>query len=172
MDDHSPYSLVSAAPLLPGTDWVTKSPNGPLIDTGVDIKFNERGRLYLSVETLREMAEVAGLFDVAPVDNAADLAEQYELGRNAGIKEDINGRVGNIVDQLVSCAAVLRDAGIFVGPVPEDVDSAASSNGHGDLDANADAGVADGSPKPDYRPAGKRRRNDVPAASGDSALRV
>lgn len=161
MDDHSRYSVVSAAPMMPGTDWVTKSPNGPFIDTGVDIKFNERGRLYLSVETIREMAEIAGLFDVEPVNQDAALAEQYELGRSAGIKEDLNGRVSDLVDQLVSCATVLRDTAIPVGPEPEDVDSAASN-----------AGVADDSPEPTVGPTRKRGRNDVPAATGDGSLRV
>jgi hypothetical protein len=161
MDDHSRYSVVTAAFMMPGTDWVTKSPNGPFIDTGVDIKFNERGRLYLSVETVREMAEIAGLFDVVPIAQAAEMAEQYELGRSAGIKEDLNGRLGSIVDQLVSSALVLRDAGVRVEGVPEDVDIAESS-----------AGVADDSLEPDYRPASKRRRNDVPAATGDGSLGV
>jgi hypothetical protein len=161
MDDHSRYSVVTAAPLMPGTDWVTKSPNGPFIDTGVDVKFNERGRLYLAVETIREMAEIAGLFDVVPIAQAAEMAEQYELGRSAGIKEDLNGRLGSIRDQLVSLASVLGDAGVRVEGVPEDVDSTESS-----------AGVVDDSPKPDDGPARKRGRNDVPTATGDDDLRV
>jgi hypothetical protein len=161
MEDHSPYSLVTAAPMAPGTDWVTKSPDGPLIDTGVDIKFNERGRLYLSVETIREMARIAGLFAEKPDDQAAALAEQHEIGRKAGIEENLNGRLGTIVDQLVSVASLLRNSDVHVEGVPEDVDIPESS-----------AGVADDSPEPDHGPSRKRGRNDVPTATGHGSLRV
>lgn len=65
MKQHSPYQRVETPTLAPGDDYVTRSLKGPFIDTGLHIKPGQarHGRVYLSIDTIREMAEILGLFD-------------------------------------------------------------------------------------------------------------
>jgi hypothetical protein len=60
-EDARRWSMVDAPTLQPAVDFVTKSPNGPFLDTGINVIPEMRGRVYLSVDTIREMAEIAGL---------------------------------------------------------------------------------------------------------------
>jgi hypothetical protein len=64
------FFLTDAPSISPGVCWITKTGVGPFIDTGIDLSKNvvDRGRMYISVDALREMAQVAGLFgETAPV---------------------------------------------------------------------------------------------------------
>lgn len=99
MEQHTRYTVVPTAILPPGVDWVTRSPNGPLIDTGVDVAWNERGRLYLSVDTIREMAETAGLFET-PDEIQERIDAAYAEGFSDGVKEELSGHLDGAVDQL------------------------------------------------------------------------
>lgn len=75
MIQHSPYTKVAAPALAPGDDYITRSLKGPFIDTGLQIKPGQarHGRVYLSIDTIREMAQILGLFDgLVPVE------EDYE----------------------------------------------------------------------------------------------
>lgn len=65
MKQHSPYTLVQSPTLAPGDDYITRSLKGPFIDTGLQIKPGQarHGRVYLSIDTVREMAQILGLFD-------------------------------------------------------------------------------------------------------------
>jgi hypothetical protein len=65
MKQHSPYTKVASPALAPGDDYITRSLKGPFIDTGLQIKPGQarHGRVYLSHDTVREMAEILGLFD-------------------------------------------------------------------------------------------------------------
>lgn len=65
MEQHSPYKMVASPSLAPGDDYITRSLKGPFIDTGLQIKPGQarHGRVYLSIDTVREMAQILGLFD-------------------------------------------------------------------------------------------------------------
>ena len=57
-EDAKRWSMIDAPTLLPAVDWITRSPNGPFLDTGINISVENKGRVYLSVETRRDMAEI------------------------------------------------------------------------------------------------------------------
>lgn len=114
MTEHSRFSLTNAAELPPGKCWVTGTPSGPLVDTGVEIQFAQRGRLYLSVDVVREMAEIAGLFQ--PLKDKA--AENYDLGLEAG-KKELSGNLDRAISQLDSALDTLRSAGVPVEATAE-----------------------------------------------------
>jgi hypothetical protein len=113
-EDARRWSITDAPVLQPAVDFITKSPNGPFIDTGMDVTFEQRGRLYLSVDTIKEMAEVAGLLESknAQEKNLHDEAN-YNRGYEAGLKEgaELLGKLTAAVDRLSTpdYAAVLSD---------------------------------------------------------------
>ena len=75
MIQHSPYTKVAAPALAPGDDYITRSLKGPFIDTGLQIKPGQarHGRVYLSIDTVREMAQILGLFDgLVPEEEQGD----------------------------------------------------------------------------------------------------
>jgi hypothetical protein len=96
---------------MPGVDFVTRSPNGPFIDTGISVSIENRGRVYLSVQTIKEMAEIAGLIDTKNAQERSlyDM-EKYNEGFKAGLQEgtDLNDRLGNIISHIAAGAAVSR----------------------------------------------------------------
>lgn len=126
MTDHSRFSLVPLAVRNPGTCWVSKSPTGPMIDTGVEVQFAERGRIYLTVDVVREMAEVAGLFDELRTDSIADAETSYQSGFEAGQKVDLHGNLDRVVSELDRIADLLRNPVVLVADPVEDVVSAES----------------------------------------------
>lgn len=101
----SRYTLVETPALLPGEDWITKTTFGPFIDTGVDIPWERRGRMYLSVDTIREMAFEAGLFTGLIPAERED--EAYERGLRDGRKEGLSGNLGRLASQLRDAADAL-----------------------------------------------------------------
>jgi hypothetical protein len=91
MKQHSPYTRVEAPQFAPGDDYITRSLKGPFVDTGLQIKPGQarHGRVYLSIDTVREMAEILGLFDKEDTHE-----EEYEcaqcIERQAKILEAID----------------------------------------------------------------------------------
>lgn len=132
MPSHSRYTLIDTAALPPGACWISKNPQGPMIDTGVDILFNERGRLYLSVEAIKEMARVAGLFDKSVEQELEDNAI-WNAGYSAGVKEDLSGHLGDSLDQLGFLVDTLRGFVAF-DPIPEEPTSPESAAVFGGFD--------------------------------------
>lgn len=110
-EDARRWALVDAPALMPGVDFVTRSPNGPFIDTGISVSVENKGRVYLSVETIKEMAEIAGLLETKNAQERSmyDM-EIYNEGYKAGLQEgaDLSERLGNIVGHLAAGAAVSR----------------------------------------------------------------
>lgn len=102
-EDARRWALVDAPTLQPAVDFITKSPNGPFIDTGLNVTFEQRGRLYLSVETIKEMAEVAGLLDNknAQEKSLHDTAT-YNRGYEDGLKEseELLGKLSTVTSRL------------------------------------------------------------------------
>lgn len=122
-DPSGRFKLVEAPVLLPANDFITKSTIGPFIDTGAPIRdtYDDatkrvigNGRLYLSVSTIREMAEVAGLFDAPDVEAFLDglearftqdqLQDEYNRGYDAATKENLIGHLRDIAAELVAAA--------------------------------------------------------------------
>jgi len=115
----SRFFLVDAPALDPGVCWITKTSKGPFIDTGVDLSKTviDRGRIYLSVDVIREMAQLAGLFDEGEPKTAGLKKKQwYEEGYNAAVKELQNDVVNNFVERVISNSALTAGAAISVAP--------------------------------------------------------
>lgn len=106
------FQLMPTAISSPGVDWITGSDKGPFIDTGHEVQFGRFGRLYLSVDTVREMAEAAGLFDEGR--SASELsahAAEYFRGYSDAVKENTIGHLTDIAARLGSIAAALDHTG-------------------------------------------------------------
>ena len=132
-EDARRWTLTDAPTLQPAVDFITKTPNGPFIDTGFNVTFENRGRIYLSVETIKEMAEVAGLLESknAQEKNMHDEGN-YNRGYEAGLKEgaDLLAKLSAVTGRLSAAdySAVIHD-------VPVDDDSAS--------DAGVESGISD-----------------------------
>lgn len=115
----SEYQLVNAPALAPGVDYLTRSAQGPFVDTGIDApQVNGRGvdRIYLSVDTIRFLADLAGVTS-RPDDEALGRAKRE--GIMIGIKEDIGGDIRGVVRTLDRLVGHLRD-GLDGGPDPDE----------------------------------------------------
>jgi hypothetical protein len=134
----SSFQKVDLALRAPGESFLTRNINGPFIDThldfGIDGRPPFRGRVYIAVEELREMADQAGLFDEykqAVHESQALLGEYegraytqgYEDGQKETTRDDSELRdlLLDLADRLPgSSRAALEAAGVAV----EDADGA------------------------------------------------
>ena len=136
----SRFHLVQAPPREPGHCWITKTAVGPFIDTGIDlsVKVIDRGRIYISVDALREMAQVAGLFDEEePKTVGLQRKKWYDEGYNDAIKEFSNESVDRFIEHIsrnsvgvAGNAAMVASEGHFTttgAAVPEPEDATAES---------------------------------------------
>jgi hypothetical protein len=136
--------IVTAAPeQAPGVDFITKSSIGPFIDTGYTVQFREMGRIYLSLETIREMAVELGLFDnLVSTPSADQLQAEYDRGYDNAQKENLIGNLRDLVDELGSVAdRIAGPAGVVDDPTGDDV-AATDAPSTGDLGAAIEADVA------------------------------
>jgi hypothetical protein len=101
----SRFSVIDTAILAPGHCWVSKTAEGPFIDTGVDIgrMYIERGRIYLSFDVLREMARVAGIIDEGK-SASVELKEQewYNKGYSDALKENYGDVLHALTDRIAT----------------------------------------------------------------------
>ena len=117
MSDSGRFTLVDTPALMPGECWITRTPVGPFIDTGTDVPFEKRGRVYISLDALREMAFEAGLFTgLVPGEN---VEKAYANGFADAVKENIGGELAGISAALRS-AADRVDAVRVDNPAPVD----------------------------------------------------
>lgn len=113
-EDARRWSMVDAPTLQPAVDFVTKSPNGPFLDTGINVIPEMRGRVYLSVDTIREMAEIAGLLETknAQEKSLYDI-DVYNQGYKDGLRdgEELIGKLTTTIGRLTppDYSAVLHD---------------------------------------------------------------
>ncbi len=151
----SRFELVAAPAMQPAEDLVTRSTVGPFVDTGAwTIPGPQRRRIYLSVDTIRELAEVAG---VSPAAGATDqqLAHAYAMGALDTLKENLGGDLARVLVRLAHHLD-LSDSGDGVAadePNGEDVGSGYAAGLHRYLSgvwseqrAAAAAEQADGAP--------------------------
>lgn len=97
MKQHKRFNVTESPAKSPGCDFITKSPVGPFVDTGYDVQFEEgrRGnRVYLSKDTLRELAEEAGLFEDTNRDK--DIEKSYRNGYSDAVKENLSGNIDSL----------------------------------------------------------------------------
>lgn len=97
----SRFKVTDAPTLAPGTDYVTGTGVGPFIDTGRDIRDQagrNLGRLYLSKDTVREMAQELGLLG-GPAGATAQMAA-YNKGKLDALQEELGGDLYSVTDTL------------------------------------------------------------------------
>lgn len=90
----SRFKVVDAPTLAPAIDYVTGTAVGPFIDTERDIVDQAGrilGRLYLSKDTVREMAAELGIIG-GHADRTA-LEDAYHRGKLDGTKEELGGDI-------------------------------------------------------------------------------
>jgi hypothetical protein len=148
----SRFFLTDAPALSPGVCWITKTGVGPFIDTGVDLSLRviDRGRIYIAVDTLREMARVAGLFEEeAPSSVELRKKEFYNQGYKDALEEMNKDVISNFVERIVSNAA--SSAGAATAVAPESNHTAAGA-------AVADASLADAGEQQDSADVSKTER--------------
>lgn len=96
------FSVTEAPALQPAYDYITGNAVGPFIDTGKDIigaGGRVLGRLYLSKDTVREMAQELGLLS-APVNAQVHLDDAYHRGKLDSLKEELGGDLYNVASHL------------------------------------------------------------------------
>ena len=163
----SRYSLTEAPTLAPGVCWISRTATGPFVDTGVDVGrlHIERGRIYLSVETIRELARVAGVLDEGPSANAQLFAqEQFNKGYAEALKENYGDLIRHLSERVA--AGVVDPASAAGAGEAEASGSVAGAELGNDKDA--------GGPERQVANTGSRKRpSSVSANSGDeSAYRL
>lgn len=175
-DPASRFQLVQSAALSPGIDWVTGTDKGPFVDTGCDIAFGKFGRLYLTVDTIREMAEQAGIFNEGRADGlVAREAAVYNEGYAAALRENDIGQLRDISARLLAVADGIARGGVDPALESEPALDVADAEASGDVDPEYpavfvtdvdDAGEPAGQSP---RPARRSRSARVSADSGDVA---
>lgn len=115
----SRFSVVDVPVLEPGHCWVSRTTDGPFIDTGIDIgrMHIERGRLYLSFDVLREMAREAGIIDEGK-SVSAELKEKewYDKGYSDALKENYGNLLNRLADSVNSGIVDALDSAIDTEP--------------------------------------------------------
>lgn len=173
-EDARRWAITNAPTLQPAVDFITKSPNGPFIDTGLNVTFEMRGRVYLSVETIREMAETAGIIETKNAQESSlyDL-EIYNKGYEAGLKEgaELLGKLTTAVERLspAGLSALVLDA-------PIDEDGAGKSGIESGI-SDGDSDNVQGTPARKRKSGGKtvatssvKGPDDISSVSDDDAI--
>lgn len=97
----SRFTVTNAPERTPGVDYVTGSGVGPFIDTGRDITDmagRKIGRLYLSKDSVAEMARELGLIGGHADTTAVDAA--YNKGKLDALQEELGGDLYSVADTL------------------------------------------------------------------------
>lgn len=161
-DSNGRFGITETAEMMPGEDFLTRSIVGPFIDTRRHIEFEQarnRPRIYLSIDTIREMAEDLGLFDEYREQVKAAHDDAMNEGYALGIKENFDGDLAGIADRLdymaVTLRGGLRDLPTPVAPPSEDISGGADSESP--------------EPRQPRKASSKPRPDDIPAATGSIA---
>lgn len=133
-DASSRYKLVEQALVSPGVDWISRSEKGPFVDTGLEVEFAQKGRLYLSVDTVRELAEAAGIIGEGPSQGELSReAQEYFRGYSDAVKENEIGHLDRLVTRLAAVADNLRNTGgVAVEAIPASTPSNSAPSGEPD----------------------------------------
>lgn len=103
--------LVQRAELYPYKDAITGSERGPFIDTGIQTTpdFGDMlgQRIYLSLDTVREMAQLAGITEGVR-DTQEAHTRGYVEGKLDAAKEELGGNLARVVGDLGVVVDYLR----------------------------------------------------------------
>lgn len=170
----SRFSVVQAPPKDPGHCWITKTSVGPFIDTGVDLSLAkvDRGRIYISFDALREMAQVAGLFDEGEPKTAGLKKKQwYEQGYNDAMKEISDNAIDRFIEHIGNHSAGAASDAAVVAPAGHLSTAGAAIPGPEDSTAGAPEVDQDfgGSEWESASASSVERPASVPADSSDGA---
>lgn len=173
-EDARRWAVVDAPALQPAVDFITKSPNGPFIDTGLNVTFEMRGRVYLSVETVKEMAEIAGLLENKNAQEKVlhDTAT-YNRGYEDGLKEgnELLGKLTAAVERL--SPAGLSALVIDVEAAEDNEADAGDESGKSDSNSGNVQGTSTRKRKSGGKAvatAGVEGPDDIPSVSDDDAI--
>jgi hypothetical protein len=161
--DHSPYRVIQTQEFPPGTCFVTGTPNGPFIDTGIFIRKERFGQLVLSKDFIEQAARELGLFE----ENEQREQDAYDRGYQEATKENLSGILDRALDELgfaVSVIGGLRSGSVADVDLADGEDQAAA----GDVDSaeSADAGADEAAGQGDGA-AVDEGPDVVPAGAGD-----
>lgn len=98
--------------MAPAVDYVTGSAVGPFVDTGRNIQDQAGrvlGRIYLSKDTVAEMARELGL--IGGHSDSTALETAYLKGKLDGLKEELGGDIYAVADTLRRWLAHVDPAG-------------------------------------------------------------
>lgn len=102
------FALVTHPEHQPAVDFITRSSEGPFVDTGVFVEHRAmpgfpivRERVYLSVHTIKQLSGLVGLSANGTEIEAAKLLAQ---GKVEYIKEDLGERVRDLAALLTDIA--------------------------------------------------------------------
>lgn len=107
--------LIESPELAPAVDFITRTGQGPFVDTGVDVvyvpeKRNQKERIILSIDTIRALAQVAGILDEGKSDAARD-ASLIAQGKLEAVKEGLGERLGDLAGVLTGLARTASGGG-------------------------------------------------------------
>jgi len=142
----SRFFLTDAPAMAPGVCWITKSGVGPFIDTNIDLSLHvvDRGRLYISVDAVREMAQLAGLFgETEPISVEMRKKEFYDQGYKDALEEMNKDVISNFVERVVSNSALTAGAATALAPESNHTTAGAAVPDVADADAGAQQDSAD-----------------------------
>jgi len=113
------YKVTTNPEKAPAVDFLTRSGEGPFIDTGVDVILRSQPgmpvqteRVYLAKNTIAQLAQLVGLTGSnAPHDLVRD-AQLVAQGKIEGMKENLGGNLGDVVRTLGSILDAL-DGGSY-----------------------------------------------------------
>lgn len=103
--------LVTHPDRAPACDFITRTTVGPFVDTGVDVLLRSQPgnpiiteRVYLSVSTIRQLAQIAGL-GAGDSESEQESIAEYEArlmaqGKLDGLKEGLGDDLANIARTL------------------------------------------------------------------------
>lgn len=120
MSKRSEMRLVTHPDKQPAVDFITRSSEGPFVDTGLEITLRSQPgmpviteHLYISVPVIRELAQIAGLtFGEGTQEHEASVEYEARLkaqGKLEGLRE---GLADGIVDVARTLRRWLDDAGV------------------------------------------------------------
>jgi hypothetical protein len=112
------WDLTPAPEHSPAVDFLTRSGEGPFVDTHIDIMYKPemrgRQRVYLSVATIQYLAQIAGIESGGSLHDEHRDAELIARGKLEAVKEHLGERLDDLARTLnrIAGAARLSDVGV------------------------------------------------------------
>lgn len=118
------YALVTHPDRQPAVDFLTRSVEGPFVDTGVDVILRSRPgeplrteRVYLSVATIRHLFELAEGISGSSEQAVQTRAQLVAQGKIEALKEGLHDDISRLARDL---HRIVSDAGLDGGGAVSD----------------------------------------------------